>query len=184
MKITILNGSPRKQNTTAMVDAFAEGAKAAGHEVETIQVGKLKINGCLACEYCHGKGQGACVQKDDFSALVEDLRTCDGIILSAPIYFGDVPGPVKTFIDRQYCLFNPAKGPLVEQKERKMAVILTNGGMPLEVGTQIAEKTLGCFNVVGITDKKILVVRECNDRDAAAGKPDALKQAEEVGAWF
>ena len=33
MKITILNGSPRKQNTAAMVEAFAEGAKAAGHEV-------------------------------------------------------------------------------------------------------------------------------------------------------
>ena len=51
MKITILNGSPRKQNTAAMVEAFAEGAKAAGHEVEIIQVGKLKITGCLACEY-------------------------------------------------------------------------------------------------------------------------------------
>ena len=32
MKITILNGSPRKENTAAMVDAFAEGAKAAGDE--------------------------------------------------------------------------------------------------------------------------------------------------------
>lgn len=30
MKITILNGSPRKENTAAMVEAFAEGAKAAG----------------------------------------------------------------------------------------------------------------------------------------------------------
>jgi len=29
-----LNGSPRKQNTDAMVEAFAEEAKAAGHEVE------------------------------------------------------------------------------------------------------------------------------------------------------
>ncbi len=51
MKITILNGSPRKENTLAMAEAFAEGAKAAGHEVEILHVGKMKINGCLACEY-------------------------------------------------------------------------------------------------------------------------------------
>ncbi|MBR3277159.1 MAG: flavodoxin family protein [Eubacterium sp.] len=181
-KIIVIKGSPRKgANSDTLCDAAVAAVKDA--EIIEFAIRDKKVNPCVGCNACKGDFVG-CVQKDDFSALVEDLRTCDGIILSAPIYFGDVPGPVKTFIDRQYCLFNPAKGPLVEQKERKMAVILTNGGMPLEVGTQIAEKTLGCFNVEGITDKKILVVRECNDRDAAAGKPDALKQAEEVGAWF
>lgn len=30
MKIMVLNGSPRKMNTAAMVDAFCEGAKSAG----------------------------------------------------------------------------------------------------------------------------------------------------------
>ena len=47
MKITIFNGSPRKQNTAAMVDAFAQGAKEAGHEIEILHVGKMKIAGCL-----------------------------------------------------------------------------------------------------------------------------------------
>ena len=51
MKIAILNGSPRKENTAAMAEAFRQGAEAAGHEVEVLQVGKMKINGCLACEY-------------------------------------------------------------------------------------------------------------------------------------
>ena len=58
MKIAILNGSPRKANTSAMVQAFMEGAKAVGHEVEEYQVGKMKIAGCLGCEYCHTKGAG------------------------------------------------------------------------------------------------------------------------------
>ena len=39
MKIKILNGSPRKENTTAMCEAFAEGAKEAGHDVEILHVG-------------------------------------------------------------------------------------------------------------------------------------------------
>ena len=45
MKVLILNGSPRKENTAAMVDAFAEGAKAAGHEAEILHVGRMKIAG-------------------------------------------------------------------------------------------------------------------------------------------
>ena len=56
MKILILNGSPRPNgNTAAMVAAYAEGAREAGHEATIIDVCKKKINGCLACEYCHAK---------------------------------------------------------------------------------------------------------------------------------
>ena len=69
MKITILNGSPRKENTAAMAEAFAEGAREAGHEVEILQVGKMKINGCLGCGYCHDKGEGNCIQKDDLEKI-------------------------------------------------------------------------------------------------------------------
>ena len=61
MKIAILNGSPRKANTAKMCEAFAEGARGAGHEAEIIQVGKMQINGCKGCEYCHTKGEGKCV---------------------------------------------------------------------------------------------------------------------------
>ncbi|MBP3805660.1 MAG: flavodoxin family protein [Oribacterium sp.] len=57
MKIAILNGSPRKENTAAMVDAFKAGAEEAGNEVCVLHVGRMKINGCLGCEYCHGKGE-------------------------------------------------------------------------------------------------------------------------------
>lgn len=31
MRIAILNGSPRKENTAAMIEAFREGAEEAGH---------------------------------------------------------------------------------------------------------------------------------------------------------
>ena len=70
MKIVVLNGSPRVNgNTAAMTKAFAEGAAEAGHEVEIVPVAKLKIAGCLGCEYCHTKGGGKCVQKDDMQKL-------------------------------------------------------------------------------------------------------------------
>ena len=54
MKIAVLNGSPRKENTAAMAEAFRQGAESAGHEVKVLHVGRMKIAGCLGCEYCHG----------------------------------------------------------------------------------------------------------------------------------
>ena len=63
MKIVVLNGSPRLNGNTAKhVEAFKAGAEAAGNEVVVLTVGKMNVNGCLGCEYCHGKGEGKCIQ--------------------------------------------------------------------------------------------------------------------------
>ena len=65
MRILVLNGSPRpKGNTKQMVDAFREDAESAGHKVDVVDIRRKKISGCLACEYCHTKGNGVCVQRE------------------------------------------------------------------------------------------------------------------------
>ena len=69
MNILILQGSPRANGNTAwMAEEFKKAAEAAGHEVTLVNVAKKKIAGCLACEYCHNKGNGACIQKDDMQS--------------------------------------------------------------------------------------------------------------------
>ena len=84
MKIAVFNGSPRKENTFAMVEAFKEGAVAAGHEVEVYHVGQMKIAGCLGCEYCHTKGEGACVQKVGYYKFDKTVdRTVDDVFKKA-----------------------------------------------------------------------------------------------------
>ena len=43
---------------------------------------------CLfACEYCHGKGHGKCVQKDDMQTIYTELRDTEMLVLAAPIYY-------------------------------------------------------------------------------------------------
>ena len=75
MKILVLNGSPHtKGNTTALVDAFTKGAESAGHEVVVCPVGTMNIKACLACEYCHNKGEGKCVQKDDMEKFIQNWQ--------------------------------------------------------------------------------------------------------------
>ena len=68
MNILVLNGSPRPNGSTAgMIKTFKTEAESAGHTVNTVDVCRKNIHGCLACEYCHGKGDGECSQKDDMS---------------------------------------------------------------------------------------------------------------------
>ena len=109
MKIAILNGSPRKQNTEAMVNAFAEGAREAGHEVEILHVGKMKIAGCLGCEYCHGKGEGKCVQKDDMEKVLPAYLDSDMIVFASPLYYATLTAQLEAAIQRVYCIGKPAK---------------------------------------------------------------------------
>lgn len=109
MKIAILNGSPKAANTAAMADAFAEGAKEAGHEVEILHVGKMKIAGCLGCEYCHGKGAGTCIQKDDMEKVMPAYKDADMIVFASPIYYFDMTAQLSAAIQRVYAIGKPVK---------------------------------------------------------------------------
>ena len=109
MKSAVFNGSPRKENTSAMVQAFREGAEVAGHEVEEYQVGRMKIAGCMACEYCHTKGEGACVQKDDFEKILPAYKEADMIVFASPIYYFVMSAQMEAAIQRLYCIGKPLK---------------------------------------------------------------------------
>ena len=81
MRVLILNGSPRpKGNTKQMIQAFCEGLETAGHEYGVYDVCKMNIHGCLACEYCHTKGNGQCVQKDDMQFVYHELQEAEMLV--------------------------------------------------------------------------------------------------------
>lgn len=109
MKIAILNGSPKVGNTAAMVEAFKEGAQAAGHEVEVLHVGKMEIAGCLACEYCHGKGEGKCIQKDDMEKVMPAYKDADMVVYASPIYYSNLTAQLCAAMQRAYPIGKPSK---------------------------------------------------------------------------
>ncbi len=131
MKIAIFNGSPRKQNTSAMVQAFCEGAMAAGHEVEEYKVGNMKIAGCLGCEYCHTKGEGVCIQKDDLEKIMPAYKEADMIVFASPIYYFTMTAQMEAAIQRVYCIGKPAKA--------KKAALLLSSGSPGVYDAAIAQ---------------------------------------------
>lgn len=110
MKILVLNGSPHKAgNTSALVAAFEKGAAAAGHEVVVCPVGTMNIKGCLGCEYCHTKGEGACIQKDDMQKVYPELNSADMLVLASPVHYFGLSGQLESTIARFYAGMKPAK---------------------------------------------------------------------------
>lgn len=124
MNILVLNGSPRaKGNTKQMVESFKEGAESAGHTVEVVDVCSMDIHGCRACEYCHTKDIGACIQDDDMQKVYPLLEEADMLVLASPIYYHGLSGQLKCAIDRFYSAAYPV-GPA---RLHKVAMILSSG---------------------------------------------------------
>ena len=120
MNVLILQGSPRaKGNTAWMAEEFKNAAEAAGHQVTVVNVAKKKIAGCLACEYCHNKGDGECIQKDDMQELYPLMAEAEMLVLAAPIYYFTLDAQIQAPIQRMYCVNKPAK-------VKKMAMMVSS----------------------------------------------------------
>ena len=161
MKITVLNGSPRKMNTTFMVDAFVKGAEEAGHTVEVIQVGKMKIAGCLGCEYCHGKGEGQCIQKDDMEKVYPAYQDCDMIVFASPIYYFGMTAQITAATQRVYALM---KWP----KATKAALLLSSMSPNVYDGAIGTYK--GILGFTGIEDMGIFTAKDPENGSEALQK--------------
>ncbi len=110
MNILILQASPRANGNTAwMAEEYKNAAEAAGHKVTLVNVSKKKIAGCLACEYCHGKGNGACIQKDDMQELYPLMAEAEVLVLAAPIYYFTLNAQIQAPIQRMYCVNKPGE---------------------------------------------------------------------------
>lgn len=102
--ILILSASLRAgSNSETLANAFADGARAAGHAVEVISLRGKNIafcRGCLACQTL-----GRCVIDDDAVAITEKMQHADVIVFATPIYYYEMSGQLKTLLDRANALF-------------------------------------------------------------------------------
>ena len=110
MKVLVINGSAREDGgSKAMAEAFARGAREAGHDVDALDIARMDIHGCLGCEYCHMKGGGRCVQHDDMDAVYPLWDAADVIVLASPIYYGSFSGQLHCLVHRTYAGGIPAR---------------------------------------------------------------------------
>lgn len=101
MKITVIEGSPHLKGASSTIAArFVDGAREAGHEVEVVEVVRLKVGACRACNACGASGP--CVQKDDMSDVRSKIMSSDMLVFVTPNYFCGMTAQLKTVIDRFY----------------------------------------------------------------------------------
>lgn len=98
-KLLAILGSPHLKGTTATMLAYAiSEAEKAGYEVTKINLYEKQIGFCRGCRVCLQTEN--CIQKDDIREISTLLRECDTVILAAPVYWANVPAPVKNMFDR------------------------------------------------------------------------------------
>ncbi|RLG84048.1 MAG: flavodoxin family protein [Thermoprotei archaeon] len=101
-KIILINGSPRKYGNVAKLLKIAEkGIIDAGGEAEVIHLCDYNIKPCMGCVSDDQKiCKFPCIIDDDFNKIGEKILRAQGLIIGTPIYWYNVSGILKNFIDR------------------------------------------------------------------------------------
>ena len=103
-KVIVISTSLRPgSNSDMLADKFAEGAKAAGHDVEKISLVDKNVQFCKGCFACQKLGR--CVIKDDVNDIMAKVLKADVVCWATPIYYYEMSGQMKTLIDRMNALY-------------------------------------------------------------------------------
>ncbi|MCE5214167.1 MAG: flavodoxin family protein [Methanobacterium sp.] len=99
VKIIGIVGSPRKgSNTEVLIDKALKAAEELGVDTDVINLSKVDIEPCIACDIC--KSTGECAIYDDMRKINDELQEAQGLIIGSPVYFGNVTSQLKIFMDR------------------------------------------------------------------------------------
>ena len=104
MKIIAVNGGNRTNgNTGKLLDSAIEGIRSTGADVERFDLYKLEFKGCKGCFGCKRTGSKSlfnCASRDGLTPVLEAVKEADGFIVASPIYFMDITGETRSFMER------------------------------------------------------------------------------------
>lgn len=174
-KILILTSSARKGgNSEQLAAAFAEGARRAGNQVETVRLFDQTIGFCRGCLACQKTGR--CVIHDDADTIVQKMLTADVLVFATPVYYYSVSGQLKTMLDRANPLF-PS-----DYAFRKVYLLATaaDAEQPAVEGTEKAvQGWVDCFGKAELA--RVIFAGGVTDVGEIKGHP-ALAKAMQAGS--
>lgn len=195
MHILIINGSYHSNGMiTGLTESFRQGVLKVNPQAQVtlIDLAGLDVKFCTGTAVCgknDGKAIGACVQKDAMAGVLEQMLSCDMLVLASPIYWMSHNALTQRFMER--CLplmqFSP-KGPKPRNRARngKKGVVIVSTGCPYPLNmvmgfTRHAVKMMGGLcRLSGCA--KVLTIRAGGMESIPKAKARFLKQAYELGS--
>jgi multimeric flavodoxin WrbA len=172
-------GSARKGgNTDILVRQVLAGAGAEGDETKIFYLDDLEYQGCQGCRYC--KMNEGCRVDDAMTMLYQELIAADGIVLGTPVYFGQMSGQTKLFLDRWYALLNPDFSSRLPAGKKMVLVVAQGDANPkiFEPMVNHLEDTMGFF---GIAMVETIVAAGVMGLGDVAKDPKIITTAENAG---
>ena len=130
-KVLIVSSSLREGSNSELMAKEAErGAIEAGNKVESISLKDKTLNFCKGCLSCQTTGK--CVIRDDMSDMICKVKDAEAVIFVTPIYYYELSGQLKTFLDRCNPLY------ISDYKFREIYLITASA----EDGDEVREKAV------------------------------------------
>jgi len=104
MRVTTIQGSPRRKGNTATVLGWVEHRLLSlGHEVDHMELSSFDVGPCVSCYSCQGeRSLRRCVLPDDAPGLFDRMAASDAILLASPLYFWGISAQLKGLVDRSF----------------------------------------------------------------------------------
>jgi multimeric flavodoxin WrbA len=169
-----------------MARALCRGAAQAGASVDEIVLNALDFRGCQACMSCKGKTE-ACALLDGLTPVLEAVAACDVLVMATAVYFGEVSGQLKCFIDRLYCFLTPTYAVSRENRSRlapgkSACMVIAQGHRREDLFTDIFPRYAYFLNMLGFGHLRLLRQAGVFDMGAAAARAELLERARSLGA--
>jgi len=154
MNVLIIHASPRRKGVTSTLLSEIEGAISPTHEVQTVRIQELNIKPCIGCMKCR-PDKSCILPQDDAHALAEKVRWADFIVIGCPVYWGNMPGTLKLFFDRNVPLFEYAEARAIRyiprprlRGKRAALVVSSVGPYPYNLLRSQSGGTIGSLRTI------------------------------------
>lgn len=154
MKVLIIHASPRRKGVTSALLSEIEAAINPAHEVQTVRIHDLKIKPCIGCMKCR-PDKSCILPEDDAHVLARKVRWAEFIVIGCPVYWGNMPGSLKLFFDRNVPLFEYAEAKAIRyipkprlRGKRAALVVSSVGPYPYNLLRSQSGGTIGALRTI------------------------------------
>jgi len=102
--LAICGAADKRRNTSTMLKSAFDGAMSVpGASGEIVYLYDLQYRGCVGCHSCKLLDErhfARCAMRDELTPVLEKAIAADVLLIGSPIYFSDVTGETRSFLER------------------------------------------------------------------------------------